>query len=252
MHILFSFLSLFTASISHAGVDQVVVGANHACAIFNHGKMKCWGRNDFGQLGLVDDYSRGDKEDMMGSHLPWVNLGSSTGQILKVSLGFRSTCALFETGKIKCWGENDQGQLGCESDANLAIMNVPNPDALPYVKLGTNIKVKDLAMSASTVCILTLEGKVKCWGSNDDGHLGIGMTGSRGQTPGDMGDALPFVDVGTAEPVIQLAVGASHTCVLFESGRVKCWGNNGYAQLGLGDSLNRGDSKETMGKNGCF
>ena len=53
----------------------VAVGSAHTCALLDDDKVKCWGRNDFGQLGLGDTANRGDDPGEMGDNLPAVDLG---------------------------------------------------------------------------------------------------------------------------------------------------------------------------------
>ena len=67
--------------------------------------------------------------------------------------------------------------------------------------------------------------------------------------PGDMGDSLPYVNVGTGRTVLDVAVGLSTTCAMLDNGTTKCWGVNTYGQLGMGDDTlpNIGDGGGEMG-----
>src|SRR5690606_537516 len=76
-------------------------------------------------------------------------------------------------------------------------------------------------------------GSVKCWGHNEYGQLGLGHTENIGDEPGEMA-SLPFIDFGTRESVVQISAGGYHTCALFESGRVKCWGYAHEGPVGQG------------------
>ena len=97
-------------------------------------------------------------------------------------------------------------------------------DNLPFVDLGTGIKpTKIIAEGEQSVCALFDNGKVKCWGSNYFGKLGIGTQDrSRGGMPNQMGDNLPFVELGESEVAIDLAAGTHHVCALIVDGKVKC------------------------------
>jgi cysteine-rich repeat protein len=98
----------------------------------------------------------------------------------------------------------------------------------------------------SYTCAL-LGGRVKCWGNNHYGQLGLGDDDNRGDDPGEMGDALPYVDLGADAVVVALSARRVHTCAALESGAVKCWGYNLGGQLGLGDAEDRGDDPDEMG-----
>lgn len=73
-------------------------------------------------------------------------------------------------------------------------------------------------------CALLEDHRVKCWGVNDLGELGLGDQQTRGLNPAEMGDALPFVDLGTGRTARELATGRYSTCAILDDGSVKCWG----------------------------
>ena len=58
---------------------------------------------------------------------------------------------------------------------------------------------------------------------NWNGELGLGDVNNRGAALGQMGDALPFVSLGTGQTASALALGAYHSCALLNGG-IKCWG----------------------------
>src|SRR3546814_5538125 len=47
-----------------------------------------------------------------------------------------------------------------------------------------------------------------------------------------------------ALPIFRSGAAATHSCVILDGGEVKCWGNNGDGQLGLGDQNTQGDRSE--------
>lgn len=81
------------------------------------------------------------------------------------------------------------------------------------------------------------------------GNLGYGDTTTLGDEEGELGDSLPYVDLGSDFTPTQLNCGNGFTCVLSDFGTVKCWGRNRYGQLGKGDTSNRGDEPGEMGDN---
>ena len=91
---------------------------------------------------------------------------------------------------------------------------------------------EQLAVGDAHSCAISATGTVKCWGKGSEGQLGIGNVLDLGDEPEEMGMNLPFLDLGTGLIPTSLALGNQHSCVLFDSGSIKCWG--AVANLGLG------------------
>jgi cysteine-rich repeat protein len=225
---------------------SIAVGASHSCAVLDDESLKCWGLNADGQLGQGDGISRGTGPAQMGDSLLPIRLGSNR-TAKAVATGASHTCAVLDDGSLKCWGRNSAGQLG--SGYIIGKGKVPSDmgDGLPVVPLGTGRTVKLVSCGLTHSCVLLDDDTVKCWGSNDYGELGIGTTVPHGGGLGEMGDGLPTVDLGTGRIAKTLAVGYGHACALLDDGSVKCWGKNDAGQLGLGDTLPRGDQPGEMG-----
>jgi cysteine-rich repeat protein len=228
------------------GATNVSVGGGHSCAIFGDGRVKCWGDNSTGQLGIGDTSRRGGSPGEMGSNLPEVSLGTGR-RALSLSAGGSHTCALLDDGSVKCWGDNYFGQLG-QGDTEVR-GDAPGEmgDALPPVSLGTGRTAKALAAAFRFTCALLDNNSIKCWGDNQAGQLGLGDTVSRGDNPDEMGDQLPAVALGTGRTAKSVSAQTTHTCAVLNDDSVKCWGENGYGNLGLGDNERRGDGPGEMG-----
>ena len=186
---------------------QIAAGGEFTCALTQDGKVKCWGRNQLGQLG------NGNNED---SAYPGPVIGL-LAPVKALSAGWAHTCALIETGSVACWGSNEAGQLGDGSFAR-------NPGIAIPLEGEQNI----IAVAAGTyhTCALTNEGLVWCWGSNSMSQLG---------NPSADFQATPIL-VNGLEGAIALATGAEHTCAVTQAGKVKCWGNNNDGQTGIENS----------------
>ncbi len=70
-------------------------------------------------------------------------------------------------------------------------------DDLPPIDLGTGRTAAAISAGDVHSCALLDDSTVKCWGHNDLGQLGQGSTTWLGDGPGEMGDDLPAVDLGT-------------------------------------------------------
>lgn len=222
------------------------VGLRHTCALLDDGSVKCWGRNLTGEVGLGGFESGGRRAGDMGDNLPAIPLGA--GRTAKaLSVRFTHSCALLDDGSVKCWGDNEFGQLGLEDTNNRGDDPDELGDYLPAVSLGKGRTIRALGLGYLHSCALLDGGSVKCWGGNMYGQLGLGDTNHRGDEPNEMGDNLPAVSLGTGRTARALYTGAHSTCALLDDGFVKCWGNNQFGGLGLGDVTYRGDEPDEMG-----
>jgi cysteine-rich repeat protein len=184
---------------------ELTAGVNFSCALARSGAVKCWGDNSYGALGLGDTEPRGDQPGEMGDALPTVNLGSGR-RAIRVVAGDRSACAILDDGSLKCWGGNDWGTLGLGDTNNRGDEPGEMGDALPAVDLGIGRTAKSVAVGRH-ICAVLDDGSVKCWGLNSYSQLGLGDDNNRGDEPGEMGEALPRVDLGTGRKATNISVG---------------------------------------------
>ncbi len=225
---------------------QLAVGDYNVCALITDGRVKCWGRGSEGTNGQGNTSDLGDQAGEMGDALPFVNLG--TGRTAKMlSLGYYHVCALLDNNSVKCWGYNNDGELGLGDTNKRGDESGEMGDSLPAVNLGTGRSAKYVIAGGYHTCAHLDNDTVKCWGYNNTGQLGLGDANSRGDQSGEMGDALPAVNLGAGRTVKQLSVGTYHACAILDNASLKCWGRNSSGQLGLGDTNHRGDESGEMG-----
>jgi alpha-tubulin suppressor-like RCC1 family protein len=254
-----------------SGVTAISAGGSHTCALTTGGGVKCWGEGYSGQLGDGTDASRNTPVDVVG-------LGSG---VAAVSAGGSHTCVLTTAGGVKCWGYNDSGELGDGTKENkytpVEVVGLAN--SMAGIAAGTYhtcalttagsaicwggnlfgelgdgslegkdipVNVVDLDNGVVTIapgqhhtCALTNAGGVKCWGYNEHGQLGIGMWAGDKNTPVDV--------VGMDGGVSAISTGGTHTCALTNIGGVKCWGYNGYSQLGNSTTESRNTPDDVVG-----
>ena len=154
-----------------------------SCAVLDDNSVKCWGRNNRGQLGLGDTDDRGDAAGEMGDDLPAVDLGNEkTARGLSVggdptgspNDGF--ACALLDNGDPSNaggiiltgnWDREDTDNLGDD----------PNEmgDDLTAVNLGDAERTATMVSVGNFhACALLDDNSIKCWGRNNYGQLGLG------------------------------------------------------------------------------
>ena len=169
-------------------VRAVATGNLHTCALLDDSSVKCFGEGDNGRLGTGATADIGRSAATMGDSLAAINLGSGRTATV-IAAGAAHTCALLDDSSVKCWGANDDGQLGIgDTDARGDAAGEMG-DALPAVSLGLAAGVRVTAITAGDAhtCVLASNGSVKCWGSGANGRLGTNDENSRGDEAGEMG-----------------------------------------------------------------
>jgi len=202
---------------------QISAGTSHTCALLDDAQVRCWGRNNRGQLGMGMGENVGDNE-APGS-LPPVNLGDNA---LQVSCGHEYSCALLDTGEVRCWGHNNIGQLGRGNTDDLGLDQ--NPAAQPPVSLPEDADL--VACGRNHCCVRLVTGDMMCWGEGGSGRLGYGNTTDYGDD--ETLEAVP--PVIPPSPIVQLTANGLHTCALLEDDSLRCWGEADRGRLGLGDN----------------
>ena len=208
----------------------IAVGSEHSCAVLADGKVMCWGSNR-------EDQIRGTQESRYGNPGPDSTIPVEVSEIpmaVSISSGNSHSCALLTDGKVMCWGLNDRNQLGGRSryyernsqghtyDAYRSVVEVPGITTATAIALGTDHS-----------CALLAEGKVKCWGSNQNSQLGGTPTE---QCPyGDVSyysSAYCPVEVSNITTTATgISLGSYHSCAVLTDGRVMCWGKNYYRYI---------------------
>ena len=214
--------------------SKIAANGDHTCAILkDSGALRCWGRNHYGQLGRGHTSNIGDDENVYDAGD--VSLGAAIKDIV---LGANHTCALLATRDIRCWGRNDSGQLGYGHDESLG--NDEPIDTLANVPLPGPV-YKIVAGPAHT-CVLLESGAMRCWGYGVDGRLGNGFRSTTNPSYGDDSGETPIdlMDIGTGALVTDITAGAAHTCALLSGGNLQCWGYGANGRLGYGDITNQG------------
>jgi alpha-tubulin suppressor-like RCC1 family protein len=230
------------------------------------GTVKCWGRNNEGQLG------RGTTQSVSNDFPTTV---TNLANVVAVAAGGYHTCVLLVGGSVQCWGSNGEGQAGNASGADP--ISAPGP-----IRTFATVPGIAIAVGGYHSCELMSDGTVMCWGNNRDHELGSGVNSTHTaqlvdnvagavavtagayhscallgngsaacwgfNNDGETGtSATPFNTVAISASQLDAATGAGvqgttsqggyHTCAVLTSGSVSCWGFNGHGELGNGTTF---------------
>ena len=231
------------ASSPLSGVHTIAAGKAFNCVsalnsvTFHDGAVKCWGRNDLGQLGNGTTTGSTDPvtaftpdtacpvgiEPYQWTYYVWTS--PHGGPLLDA--GHEHTCAFVErstcTGNfgsygtynrgVLCWGHNNLQQVGANSTA---ASHLPTFVAL-------DVQVTQLSAGNHHTCAVDSLGRVWCWGSSNRGQCGTVATTVNVPT---------LVSLGELPPAVQVTAGVDFTCALLSDGTVACWGSNQFGTLG--------------------
>jgi alpha-tubulin suppressor-like RCC1 family protein len=204
----------------NSGAVDISAGYLHTCALMSYGGVKCWGRNDSGgQLGDGTNTNRVAAVDVLGL----------TSGVTAITTGMEFSCALLNTGAVKCWGYNGYGQLGDGTNTNRST---------PVQVSGLTSGVVSISAGQNHTCALLDTGAVKCWGYNGYGQLGDTTTTNRN---------VPTSVSTLSSGVQSISVGWEHSCAVLTSGAAKCWGRNNEGEVGDGTNTNRSTPVAVVG-----
>ncbi|RHY53683.1 hypothetical protein DYB38_000931 [Aphanomyces astaci] len=221
-------------------------GNQYACGVTASGQAVCWGATNLGgpasaitnavdiTASLVYDLMCALRVtgsvtcsslaiDTTGNFISGAFAAPRDAFVMVSSKGMHA-CSLKTTGRIKCWGFNDDRQL-----------NVPD---LTYLLV---------AAGGFHTCAITSKYETLCWGRNTQGQVsGVPVaTKHRFVSCGyqfccairvnDVVDCWGSDEFGEASPppnmpVLQLAAGWGHTCAVTKSWALRCWGDNSLGQ----------------------
>lgn len=200
---------------SLSNVTQIAAGFHHACALRADGTLRCWGENEFGQLG---DGTFSDISTPIDYGTVEV-LGLD--KVVQVSCGQFHTCAVREDGTVWCWGQR----------ASFRNWHTQGPfeQVTPYQIPGISDTVVVGAGGGYTTCALSATDQLTCWGSSllDETYWGSGYEGELTPT---------YYVMPTLGPVKQLSTGAG-ACVLLEDRTIQCFGEGQPSPAGLWENV---------------
>ncbi len=142
-----------------SGVRAIAVGSDSGCAILGTGDVRCWGDNGHGQIGDGTKTQR-------NTPVP-VPLAGTDG--VELSVSSQHVCLRRQAGTLKCWGENGSGELGDGTRTQRSAPVDVTALTLPALRV-----ISGSTHTCARVREANSDLRVRCWGSNTTGELGIG------------------------------------------------------------------------------
>jgi len=208
-----------------SGIQAIAAGNHHTCALTNEGGVKCWGDNRNGQVGNGDDsgtYIRTLPEDVVGLQ----------SGVKAIATGSEHTCALTESGGVKCWGSDSAGQIGDGPADEEPVWNDYKFAPVDVTGLGSGVLA--IAAGSGHTCALLETGGVMCWGYDENGQVGEGANTDYKPVPVDV--------IGLPSNVVAISAGYDRSCAITSTGALMCWGRDLFGVLG--DPSNSDDMHE--------
>ncbi len=151
----------FIESLSNEFISSISCGSHHSLALTDEGEVYAWGQNRLGQIGNVSD----SKTQLEPIKIFIVNMQ----RIIAISCGSLHSIALTENGDVYSWGNNQFGQLGftmCANESNF-------PEQLKIFEKDEKISITKVCCGPYYSLILSNNGDIYAFGSNEYGQLGI-------------------------------------------------------------------------------
>lgn len=190
------------------------------CALVEHGHLRCWGSNRQEQYGLATATVVGVTSapatlprDCRVLHQTVFSCGEQVPVMM--TMLHVSACTLFDDFTVRCWGINQDGELG---NPRLEVVGDDEAPArgLPAQLVGRAVQV---GSGTSGACALMDTAEVRCWGSSSDGVTGLVTPAAAVHEP------FRVPPLNLSGPAIQVAVQDRYACAVLESGAVECWGS---------------------------
>ena len=198
---------IFLEHLEGRNIKQVAAGHNFTAVLTHSGEVLTWGGGDAGQLGL------GSKGNMA---TPQSITALQGKRIAHISCGFKHMCAVTREGKLYCWGNGLQGQLGRGMNANQS-----SPCVIDVL---VNVPIVSAACGKYHMVAASVDGSLYAWGRED-------LVGHENTTKAKFPHHLDSVE----DNIVHVTCGPTHSMAISDLGKVYSWGSGQCGRLGHGD-----------------
>ncbi len=179
-------------------------------------------------------------DDSNGDDLDACHNDCSAHEAVELALGADFTCARFDRGSVKCWGNGASGRLGYGNSDTIG--DDETPATVGFINFGNGVTAESVVAGAAHTCVALNDGTARCFGAAGVGQLGYGNMIPYGDN--EAITSVQSVGLGSAIATIGSGSGSVHTCAALESGDLKCWGQATNGKLGIvGQATNIGDNE---------
>ena len=200
------------------GVTALAQGLGHTmCAVTTGKRVRCWGKNANGEMGLGVECSDPNDATAQGCSYSRPTEIPGLEGVAEIGVGYDHVCARLEDGSVLCWGQNDDGELG-QGSFDPPHSTTPLPVALPGGRKALRLSVgNDLA------CVVLDDHSVACWGHNSQDQIAVP----------DVWVVTPTLVPGLTD-TLDIATGGFVLCARHSDNSVYCYGDNEWGELGIG------------------
>lgn len=221
------------------------VGKNHTCVLTDSGGVKCWGRNDKGQLG------DGTNNDSL-TPVNVKGLDGKSGKVTDITLIGDSSCAIKDS-RLYCWGLH----MYSDTESNVPVANrhykfnqVKSANYSSYKTYKTACAIRE-HVSTKGINYLSVDDVydvLSCWGNGM--HMMQSYSFKSYSSP-STNTIFNTPNYPVAANIKDYSIGQKHVCAIFDyqfkigTGRVEigCLGSDAKGQIGQTSSIGKKNGK---------
>ncbi|XP_025418053.1 X-linked retinitis pigmentosa GTPase regulator-like isoform X2 [Sipha flava] len=210
-------------------IIEISCGNEHSGIVCKNGRVFCFGKNMFGQLGL------GHTENV---YKPNCVKNLKPDKVKHIACGRSHTIVSTDKNTVYGFGDNSEGQLG---QPMIDVLNSYDPIRVTQF----NDNIIQISAGSYHTAVLLENGDVYVWGSNNERQLGM-------DTINDSANIKIPTIVPINHPVVFISCGHNHTAFVTKVGDLFTCGDREYGKLGHDLwSLNKVDTTEKIVQVAC-